>query len=330
MNAEERRNFWNTLCSLSGEDIEKDMQILRESIKYPRYLYRYRGVTPYTIEALRTNSVYLSTADKYDDPFDTFLHIDVDALKQEFVLPFATKEGTEATFKAVNNLVGFEIYSIESFTKELLGNITQSFLQVAMALRDTTRKDIWSACFSENGFNETLWLKYADQHRGFALIYDLENKDNFLCGKQAICKNCMTANTNISLYPIYYADKPYDATNFHKLVLADTLERWTAKTIPPELRAELGSGCWEKEKISLIKKKCHEYDEEWRILSNSEVKKIQWIPCGIILGLRMDEAIKNLVIGIAKMAGIKEIYQSFINEHNQMDKYLLKEKYSAH
>ena len=44
----------------------------------------------------------------------------------------------------------------------------------------------------------------------------------------------------------------------------------------------------------------------------------------------MDEAIKNLVIGIAKMAGIKEIYQSFINEHNQMDKYLLKEKYSAH
>ena len=63
---------------------------------------------------------------------------------------------------------------------------------------------------------------------------------------------------------------------------------------------------------------------------NSEVKKIQWIPCGIILGLRMDEAIKNLVIGIAKMAGIKEIYQSFINEHNQMDKYLLKEKYSAH
>ena len=39
MNAEERRNFWNTLCSLSGEDIEKDMQILRESIKYPRYLY---------------------------------------------------------------------------------------------------------------------------------------------------------------------------------------------------------------------------------------------------------------------------------------------------
>ena len=43
MNAEERRNFWNTLCSLSGEDIEKDMQILRESIKYPRYLYRYRG-----------------------------------------------------------------------------------------------------------------------------------------------------------------------------------------------------------------------------------------------------------------------------------------------
>lgn len=324
MNTEERRNFWNTLCSLSGEDIEKDMKILRESIKYPRYLYRYRGVNPYTIEALRTNSVYLSTADKYDDPFDTFLHIDIDALKQEYMIPFATKEGQENTLKASNVMLGFERYNVENFTEGNLDEVMNNFLCIALDLRGETRKYIWSACFSENGLNETLWLKYADRHRGFALIYDLANEDNFLCDKQVNFKNCMIPNMYISLYPIYYADKPYDATNFHKLVLLDALERWIAKTMPPELRAELGSGCWEKEKISLIKKKCHEYDEEWRILLNSKVNKIQWIPCGIILGLKMDETIKNLVIGIAKMAGIKEIYQSFINEHNQMDMYLLK------
>lgn len=180
MNTEERRNFWNTLCSLSGEDIEKDMKILRESIKYPRYLYRYRGVNPYTIEALRTNSVYLSTADKYDDPFDTFLHIDIDALKQEYMIPFATKEGQENTLKASNVMLGFERYNVENFTEGNLDEVMNNFLCIALDLRGETRKYIWSACFSENGLNETLWLKYADRHRGFALIYDLANEDNFL------------------------------------------------------------------------------------------------------------------------------------------------------
>ena len=57
---------------------------------------------------------------------------------------------------------------------DLLKNFTSTH-----AMRDKIKKDTWSVCFSENGFNESPWLKYADQHRGFALMYDLENNDNF-------------------------------------------------------------------------------------------------------------------------------------------------------
>ena len=50
---------------------------------------------------------------------------------------------------------------------------------------------------------------------------------------------------------------------------------------------------------------------------------MEWIPCGIILGLRMEPAEENLVISIAKMAGIKNIFKSYINSRNQLDAFPL-------
>ena len=64
----------------------------------------------------------------------------------------------------------------------------------------------------------------------------------------------------------------------------------------------------------LIKKKCHEYDEEWRIITKRIMQPpimMEWIPSGIILGLRMGTAEENLVVSMAKEAGIKKIYNVF-------------------
>lgn len=44
---------------------------------FPKYLYRYRPASLKAIEALRTNRLYFSTANYYDDPFDTFINIDL-------------------------------------------------------------------------------------------------------------------------------------------------------------------------------------------------------------------------------------------------------------
>lgn len=50
----------------------------------------------------------------------------------------------------------------------------------------------------------------------------------------------------------------------------------------------------------------------------------EWIPSGIILGLRMGVAEENLVVSMAKEAGIKNIYKSYINAQNKLDAYPLK------
>lgn len=67
--------------------------------------------------------------------------------------------------------------------------------------------------------------------------------------------------------------------------------------------------------------------EEWRMITGCIMKPpvmMEWIPSGIILGLRMGVAEENLVVSMAKEAGIKNIYKSYINAQNKLDAYPLK------
>ena len=92
------------------------------------------------------------------------------------------------------------------------------------------------------------------------------------------------------------------------------------------LIAAYGNMNWEKERITLIKKQCHQYDEEWRIILNCAMKgpvMREWIPSGVILGLNMDEAERNLTIAAAKEAGVTNIYQSFIDDKGLLNAFTL-------
>ena len=334
MNQNEREQFWQTLCSLPGNDIATEREQLFKSIKYPKFLFRYRPVSTKSLEALRTNRLYFSSANYYDDPFDTFLHIDIEAIRTEYLSAFQTPESTQAVVDGVKSWLGNLLseeqiaqLTTENVTNALSQGLTENFLNIVLSLRDEVKKDTWSICFSENGFNESLWLKYADQHRGFVQIYDLENNDNYLCGKQEKCANCGIMNYGTPLYPICYSDTPYDATKFAKFVILHKIAEITKTQVPPELYARMGNALWERERITLIKKECHKYDEEWRMITGGIMKSpvmMEWIPSGIILGLRMDVAEENLVVSMAKEAGIKNIYKSYINNQNKLDAYLLK------
>ena len=80
---------------------------------------------------------------------------------------------------------------------------------------------------------------------------------------------------------------------------------------------------WEKERISLIKKKCHEYDSEWRAIWANQFAPPQkvytvWKPYGIILGLNITEEGKALVLSAADTAGIKKIFQLEISNEDDL------------
>ena len=74
------------------------------------------------------------------------------------------------------------------------------------------------------------------------------------------------------------------------------------------------------------KKVFDQYDEEWRIILNCAMKgpvMREWIPSGVILGLNMDEAERNLTIAAAKEAGVTNIYQSFIDDKGLLNAFTL-------
>ena len=56
MNHNEREHFWQTLCSLPGNDIVAEREQLFKAIKYPKLLFRYRPVSTKSLDALRMNS----------------------------------------------------------------------------------------------------------------------------------------------------------------------------------------------------------------------------------------------------------------------------------
>lgn len=324
MDTVNRQKFWETLCSLPGRDIDAEVERLLKVIKYPHTLFRYRSVNEASLEALRTNKLYFSSANYYDDPFDTFLHIDIDAIRKEFQKGLEKPENIEAVAKGIKVMLNDVLteqqkkdLTVESIKNILSSEFVEKILDIALSLREEVKKDTWSVCFSENGFNEVLWLKYANQHRGFVQFYCLEENENFLCGKQKECANCGMKMNRLPLYPIYYSDEPYDATNFAKFIMIRKIIEIAKLQIPEEFYSKMEKFTWERERTALIKKECHKYDEEWRMFVVSNMNSpihVKWIPSGIILGLRMDAAEENLVISMAKEAGIKEIYKSFIDK----------------
>lgn len=329
MTSAEREIFWNTLCALPGLDPKQDTEKLMTTIKYPKLLFRYRPVSDNSLEALRTNKLYFSSANYYDDPFDTFLHIDIETIKQEFLSAFETPESTAKVVEGVKTVLGSmlteeqkALFTTDTMTQMVSNGLVENFLNITLGLRDEIKKDTWSICFSEDGFNEVLWLKYADKHKGFVQFYDLENDDNYLCGKQEKCQNCGIKKFGTPLYPIYYSDEPYNANNLAKIVMLKKLEEMQGTQIPQYLYDGVGNGMWERERAALIKKKCHEYDKEWRMITYCPMKPsimMEWIPSGIILGLRMSADEESLVINKAKEAGIKNIYKSVIDSKNRLN-----------
>lgn len=115
-----------------------------EKIHYPRFLYKYRAVNNNNLDALRSNKLFFSKASSYDDPFDTFLHIDVDKIRQEFNSNYSSPEalaalanGMKETFQ---NQPGIPQEFIQQVTnveglKQLFANgITKQFLSYALYL----------------------------------------------------------------------------------------------------------------------------------------------------------------------------------------------------
>lgn len=326
MDDNERKVFWDTLCKLDGANPAVESEALKQTIKYPKYIFRYRPVNMSSLEALQENKLYFSSAKFYDDPFDTYLHIDWKKVKERI-------DALDLNEIVEKKIIPFMFLStgIEYNSEKLMQILShKKILETTVAflneqIRPEMQSRSYSICFGESGINENLWLKYADRHRGFCLVYDLENEENWRCGKEPVCAdtNCIMRENNSSLYPIYYSTEKYDATEYAINCAIEKVIREALKN--DQLWNQFISQnpmIWERERTSLIKHKCHHCDLEWRMLLNFYPSKnvyLKWIPDAVILGLRIDEINARMIVRSANMAGIKKILQVTINPNDELD-----------
>ena len=312
MNDEEREEFWEALLNAK---YEYDIVNIKSKIKYPNKLYRYRTVNIRNLNALSSNENYFSTPSHYDDPFDTFIRID----KQSILQKLQTFEKDHHKIYEWSSSINLEIPN--EIRSEILAN---QILKNLHDVRNKIRETLWSICFTENYNNETLWLKYAQNHEGFVLEYDIKNFFTYLPFIIEKSNKMISDNLFFTLYPIYYSNKVRDETDFATFCsILHSFETVNAYEIIDKI---LHSGIyrWETERTILIKKWIHHYDEEWRLILGNEHRigkdlkpRIICKPSKIILGLKMSDDNKKAVLMAAEKAGINEIEKMIIDDNDE-------------
>lgn len=115
MNTMEREAFWDRLTSTDSSDINDICAQLSKVIKYPDHIYRFRPINSYSLDSLRTNRLYFSSADNYDDPFDSFITVDWDKIMLEMRQTFSNPQFMDQLISNVEKSSGINLESLRLF-----------------------------------------------------------------------------------------------------------------------------------------------------------------------------------------------------------------------
>lgn len=157
---------------------------------FPKALYKYRSCTTYALENLKTSTIYCTTANTFNDPYDSAIN-------------FATP--------GISDLPEIEdqLQEIDTSNPELREAIRE-FLRARelennhQLVEDFNKfaQSAYKICsFSERVDSLLMWGHYGQNHTGFAMEYDFASLPP---------KDIMS----LSLWPVFYGDKIFDISEF--------------------------------------------------------------------------------------------------------------------
>ena len=213
MDAKGREIFWKVLKDIH-DNAEHNVKKLMDASPWPEKLCRFRSVSESTLQQLNDNKIFFSSADYYDDPFDTYFYINVSQMvpAYEEMRDRLLKEDKE--FIELLHRIAAVIGQEPKAFVNILSSESLNFMHLKEQLQEVRKmmqQRMFSICFCEEPYNETLWLKYAQNYSGFVQVYDFKNPATFLCGTEDNCQNCRMAVERPSIYPVFYSDTRYDS-----------------------------------------------------------------------------------------------------------------------
>lgn len=194
MNQDERKKFWDVLLTMH-DAVPEHLQQLQKTIIVPNTLCRFRAVNENSLAQLQENKLYFSTADYYDDPFDTYFYVNYRLLQQstDVMYSILANPAHQRDIKDTLMASGIPKEKIDTAIEKTLAHPVSgnSFRELVKESRNRILQSLYSICFCEDPFNENLWLKYAENHHGFVMVYDFYDNSTNLCGYKDVCKNCV-------------------------------------------------------------------------------------------------------------------------------------------
>lgn len=287
--------------------------------RYKNCIYRYRTAEEKNIKALENNRLYFSTPVNFNDPYDNLIYANLgEILRNVFG---NLQRGMDDYLEKLKEIdpegafVGYKVWN-SSKKEKLLDMHCHTICNAIDFIKKGIRNNVKVICFSEIYNSMLMWSHYADDHRGYLLIYDrddLEKAERYTLDEIPLEKK-------IRLEKVKYVEKQIDLTeDIENYVRYNMLE--TMGDVEPQ---DGSVAQWKLRESVIQKSKEWSYEKEWRMIpriieleKESELGYIQCMPKGVVLGAHCPAEDSEKIINAAKRNGLP-IYRMFLNEFSPM------------
>lgn len=194
---------------------KKDIQGNISSSFFSDTLVRFRAISFNNLEALKNDRLYYSTPNNFNDLYDTLIYANYLQILQD--VSHNIENGMDSYLEQLKNKdiqnakniagIGYVMWNGSNRDK-LLDGFFQQIGEAVKTVKETLHRNVRIICFSEEYLSMLMWSHYADNHKGFAIVYDrndIENAENYTNSGEPIRKKSL-------LKQVTYAEVQTDLT----------------------------------------------------------------------------------------------------------------------
>lgn len=294
-------NWIDSYTQLLSEEEIDERDISRAAIiktcNLPSHIYKFRAVNGYSLQNLRDSTIWLCSADQYNDPYECSAKLDLSRLSietsrrrfreiasfarlgdrlDEATLAHAEQADDPMCEIALALLRSHEPPLNEDKIESLINDLFSVAADVSSGIirhqNALLQRGMKICSFSERNDSTVMWGHYADSHKGFCIEYAISDLDDF---------------HRHAMFPVVYSDELFDATKY----VLRSMAGGTFNNLYGMLAASRKSSDWS-------------YEKEWRLIlpwgeSYADGNFAMPRPSAIYLGSRIPAAHRQQLLEIA-------------------------------
>lgn len=305
----------------------------RAAVHKNNCVVKYRAPDKRNIQAVSDGKLFFSSAEGYNDPYDTLMYVDYKRLSDSIggiLWNSLPTYGISQPDKTACNYLSSVFY--DGLPKEKKAQCINGFISHIKSDTLTAIKDLHDhvpgICLAQDCLSPLMWAHYADKHKGFALLYDRKELETAPCYFESGEKVSVARR---KLYNVEYRAERPDGTGFVERYLLHQHLRETQKRYlflhgsnPVDSPEQHPFSQTELKEIILTKSEEWSYEQETRLLFRPVTIETEWKkrylnikPRAIILGAKMkDDKPRRDCIDIAKKLGCT-LYEAWIGDQTR-------------